>query len=97
MSEKLVIEGGKPTIQEKLPSWPWFTEEIIQAAQPRQEIKEEEIKVEPVNIYKAEIEDFSGSILEDKALSFPPQLGLRNLKIALTAYESAKKGKPLRL
>jgi len=32
MSEKLVIEGGKPTIQEKLPSWPWFTEEIIQAA-----------------------------------------------------------------
>lgn len=68
-----------------------------QAAQPRQEIKEEEIKVEPVNIYKAEIEDFSGSILEDKALSFPPQLGLRNLKIALTAYESAKKGKPLRL
>ncbi len=32
MSEKLAIEGGKPTIQEKLPSWPWFTEEIIQAA-----------------------------------------------------------------
>ncbi|MCD6257669.1 DegT/DnrJ/EryC1/StrS family aminotransferase [Candidatus Aerophobetes bacterium] len=30
--EKLAIEGGKPTIQEKLPTWPWFSEEIIQAA-----------------------------------------------------------------
>ena len=30
--EKLAIEGGNPTIQEKLPTWPWFSEEIIQAA-----------------------------------------------------------------
>lgn len=30
--EKLAIEGGKPTIQEKLPGWPWFSEEIIEAA-----------------------------------------------------------------
>ena len=30
--EKLAIEGGKPTIQEKLPTWPWFSEEIIEAA-----------------------------------------------------------------
>jgi len=32
MSERLAIEGGKPTIQEKLPTWPWFSEETIKAA-----------------------------------------------------------------
>ncbi len=30
--EKLAIEEGKPTIQEKLPGWPWFSQEIIEAA-----------------------------------------------------------------
>ena len=30
--EKLAIDGGEPTIREPLPTWPWFTEEIIQAA-----------------------------------------------------------------
>jgi len=30
--EKLAIEGGKPTIQEKVPGWPWFSEETIKAA-----------------------------------------------------------------
>ena len=32
MVEKPAIEGGEPTIKEPLPTWPWFTEEIIQAA-----------------------------------------------------------------
>ena len=31
-SDRLAIEGGEPTIAEPLPTWPWFTEEIIQAA-----------------------------------------------------------------
>ena len=30
--ERLAIEEGKPTIQEKLPGWPWFSQEIIEAA-----------------------------------------------------------------
>ncbi len=30
--EKLANEGGKPTIKEKLPGWPWFSQEIIEAA-----------------------------------------------------------------
>ena len=68
-----------------------------QAEQRRQEIKEEEIKVEPVNIYQAEIEDFSRCILEDKEPSFSPELGFRNLKIVLAAYESAKTGKPIKI
>jgi len=67
-----------------------------QAAQCRKEVREEEIRVEPVNIYRAEIEDFSRCILEDKEPSFPPELGLRNLKITLCAYQSAKKVSPLR-
>jgi len=66
-----------------------------QAAQRREEIKEEEIPVKLANIYQAEIEDFSRCILEDKAPFFPPELGLRNLKIALAAYQSAKEGRPV--
>ena len=30
--EKLAIDGGRPVIEEKLPKWPWFDEETIQAA-----------------------------------------------------------------
>jgi dTDP-4-amino-4,6-dideoxygalactose transaminase len=30
--EKLAIDGGEPIIKEPLPTWPWFTEDIIQAA-----------------------------------------------------------------
>jgi len=31
-TETLAIEGGEPIVKETLPPWPWFTEEIIQAA-----------------------------------------------------------------
>ena len=30
--EKLAIEGGEPVIKDKLPTWPWFDEDTIQAA-----------------------------------------------------------------
>jgi len=66
-----------------------------QAAQRREEVKEEEIPVKSVNIYHVEIEDFSRCILEDKTPPLPPELGLRNLKIALAAYQSAKEGRPV--
>jgi len=29
---ELAIDGGKPTVQEELPGWPWFDEETIKAA-----------------------------------------------------------------
>jgi hypothetical protein len=32
MGEKLAVDGGKPVIGEKLPGWPWFDEETIEAA-----------------------------------------------------------------
>ena len=31
-TEKLAVEGGEPVIKGPLPPWPWFTDEIIEAA-----------------------------------------------------------------
>lgn len=69
MSEKLVIEGGKPTIQEKLPSWPWFTEEIIQAAM-------EPLKTGKVNYWTGPL----GMEFEKHFAKCNPLLALRNWK-----------------
>ena len=67
------------------------------AEQKREEIKEEEISLKPVNMYRAEIEDFSRCILEDSQPSFKGEDGLRNLKIVLAAYESAKKERTIKV
>jgi len=67
-----------------------------EAEQKREEIKEEEISLKPVNMYKSEIEDFSRCILEDSEPSFTGEDGLRNLRVILAAYESAKEGKAVK-
>lgn len=72
-------------------------EEAYETSQRREEIRGKEITLEPVNIYQSEIEDFSRCILEDGQPSFTGEDGLRNLKIVLAAYESAKKGKVVRI
>lgn len=48
-------------------------------------------------MYQSEIEDFDRCILEDTEPSFKGEDGLRNLKIVLAAYESAKKGKVIKV
>jgi len=48
-------------------------------------------------MYQQEIEDFSQCILDDKELPFKGEDGLRNLKIILAAYESAKEGKTVKV
>ena len=68
-----------------------------EAAQKREEVKEEEISLKPMNMYQSEIEDFDKCILEDTEPSFKGEDGLRNLKIVLSAYESVKKGKPVKV
>lgn len=68
-----------------------------EAEQRREEIKEEEITLKPVNMYQSEIEDFSRCILEDSQPSFKGEDGLRNLKIILAVYESAKKGRTIKV
>jgi len=67
-------------------------EKEYQAEQKREKSREEEIVLEPVNIYQAEIEDFTRCILEDKKPSFTPEEGLHNLKVILACYQSAKRG-----
>ena len=67
------------------------------AEQKREETKEEEISLKSVNMYQSEIEDFSRCILEDSQPSFAGEDGLRNLKIILAAYESAKKRRTIRV
>jgi len=72
-------------------------EKDYEAAQKREEIKEEEISLKPVNMYQSEIEDFGRCILEDSEPSFKGEDGLRNLRVILAAYESAKKGKAVKV
>lgn len=67
------------------------------AEQRREEIKEKEITLKPVNMYQSEMEDFSRYIIEDTEPSFKGEDGLRNLKIVLAAYESAKEGKAIKV
>jgi predicted dehydrogenase len=48
---------------------------------------------EPVNTYRAEIEDFSGAILEDRPPSNGAELGLRSAAVLAACYESARTGR----
>lgn len=47
-AEKLAIDGGTPVSTEKFPPWPWFTDEIIQAAM-------EPLKTGKVNYWTGEL------------------------------------------
>lgn len=67
------------------------------AQQERAGIEEEKIEVEPVNIYKAEIEAFTDAVEKDTVPPITPEDGLWNLKLCLAAYESAKTGRVVRL
>ena len=50
------------------------------------------IAPEPVNMYRAEIEEFSAAILENREPLIGAQLGVRNQRILAACYESAKTG-----
>jgi predicted dehydrogenase len=52
-----------------------------------------EVKADPVNIYQAEIEEFSESILDGRPTIIGGGAGLRSQKIIAACYESAKEGK----
>ncbi len=72
-------------------------EKGYEAEQKREEIKEEKISLKPTNMYQLEIEDFSRCILENTEPSFKGEDGLRNLRVILAAYESAKKGRAIKI
>lgn len=51
------------------------------------------IAPEPVNTYRAEIEEFSQAIIDDRDPVIDGQLGLRSQKIMAACYESAESGR----
>jgi predicted dehydrogenase len=53
------------------------------------------ITPEPVNMYRAEIEAFSESILTGKPSELSGEVGRRSQAILTACYESARQGKPL--
>ena len=63
------------------------------AQQAREAGKGVEISPEPVNTYKAEIDEFSLAILENRTPVNDARIGLRNQKILEACYKSAKTGK----
>ncbi len=73
-------------------------EKGYEAAQRRAGVEEVEITPSKVvNIYQAEIEDFSDAILNDRRPSVPGEDGMWNLRVVLAAYESARTGRTVRL
>lgn len=50
-----------------------------------------------VNIYQAEIEDFCEAVALDREPLISGEVGLRNLKLLIAAYESAKHGKTIKV
>ncbi len=50
------------------------------------------IKPKPVNTYRAEIEEFSRAVIEDREPAISGELGLRSQKVLTACYESARLG-----
>jgi predicted dehydrogenase len=62
------------------------------AQQARSEAQTNVIAPVPVNTYRAEIEEFSQAILDDREPLISGELGLRSQKILTACYESARSG-----
>ena len=55
------------------------------------------INPEPVNMYRAEVEEFSAAILEGRPTTLCAETGLRSQKVLTACYESAQSGKVIEL
>ena len=53
------------------------------------------IAPEPINTYRAEIEEFSQAIIEGRKPTIGGELGLRSQKVLAACYESARSGKAI--
>lgn len=67
------------------------------AGQVRDQAQGIVIAPEPVNTYKAEIEEFSQAIIDDRQLLISGELGLRSQKVLAACYESARSGKVVKV
>jgi predicted dehydrogenase len=68
------------------------SEEGYDARQARVAAAGVEIPADRVNIYQAEIEEFSQAIIEGRPTTIGGDIGLRSQKILAACYESAKSG-----
>ncbi|OHB59886.1 MAG: hypothetical protein A2Y12_18880 [Planctomycetes bacterium GWF2_42_9] len=68
-----------------------------EAQQSRQQADGIKIAPQPVNMYKAEIEAFSQAIIESRRPLNNDLLGLQSQKVLAACYESAKKGKRIKI
>jgi predicted dehydrogenase len=57
----------------------------------------QEITYTPVNHFAAEMDHFADSIQNNKPVLTPGEEGLKDLKVMMAAYESARIGKPVRI
>lgn len=71
--------------------------ESYDAQQSREALPSQEVTVEPVNTYQAEIEHFSDCIINNKEPMISGRQGVRSQEIILACYESAKTGKKVRV
>jgi len=69
------------------------TQTSYNAQQSRQQGEGIKIMPEPVNMYKAEIEEFSQAIIDNRQPSNGSDIGIQSQKILAACYESAKLGK----
>ena len=51
----------------------------------------------PINTYRAEIEEFSAAILENREPSNSAVIGMQSQKVLAACYKSAKTGKVIKL
>ncbi len=66
-----------------------------EAAQVRSAEEGEIISPDPVNIYQAEIEEFSQALLEERPARLDALIGLRSQKTLWACYQSAAKGQAI--
>ncbi|OHB53516.1 MAG: hypothetical protein A2Y12_18060 [Planctomycetes bacterium GWF2_42_9] len=64
-----------------------------EAQQARQLAEGIKIAPQPLNMYKAEIEEFSQAIIDKRLPANNAQIGIQSQKVLAACYESAKKGK----
>lgn len=68
-----------------------------EAQQARQQADGVKITPHPVNMYKAEIEEFSQAIIDKRLPANNAQIGIQSQKVLTACYESAKKGKCIKI
>ena len=55
------------------------------------------LRFDEIAVFAAEMDDFARCILESKPTKVPGEEGLRDVKILMALYESARRNKPVKI